>query len=153
MKQMSYHYGQLGLSPARGLPESYRTHLKLIVLDRRESRGVIHQFLSVAFVESFSRGHMSPVKSKKALGLRSQNTMLLRCVDCAGTFEKCKCKYSNQHAPEPHQWTDPQAHLCKVLSAVSPELKWVHPLLHPWPLTHYWWTRVFASGSFSLLWS
>lgn len=42
MKQMSYHYGQLGLSPARGLPESYRTHLKLIVLDRRESRGVIH---------------------------------------------------------------------------------------------------------------
>lgn len=37
---MSYHYGQLDLSPARGLSESYRTHLKLIALDRRESWGV-----------------------------------------------------------------------------------------------------------------
>ena len=37
---MSYHYGQLELSPARGLSEWYRTHLKLIALDRRESQGV-----------------------------------------------------------------------------------------------------------------
>lgn len=29
MKQMSYHYGQLDLSPARGLPESYRTQARL----------------------------------------------------------------------------------------------------------------------------
>ena len=126
----------------------------------------IHQFLGVTFVEGFSRGHMSVtsltqcalcrqrriMKSKKALGLRSQNTMLLRYIDCAGKSEKGRCKYSNQHALEPHQWTDPQAHLCKVLSTVSPELKWVHLVLRPWPLTHYWWTRVFASGSFSLLW-
>ena len=40
MKQMSYHYGQLELSPTRGLLEWYRTHLKITLLDRWESRGV-----------------------------------------------------------------------------------------------------------------
>ena len=115
------------------------------------AREFIHEFLGVTFVEGFSWGHMSItsltqcalyrqrriMKSKKALGLRSQNAMLLRCIECAGKFEKRRCKYSNQHAPETHQWTDPQAHLCKVLSTVSLELKWVHPVLCPWSLTHY----------------
>lgn len=43
MKQMSYHYGQLELSPTRELLEWYRTHLKIIPLDRRESQGVYTQ--------------------------------------------------------------------------------------------------------------
>ena len=37
---MSYHYGQLELSPTRGFLEWYRTHLQIIPLDRWESRGV-----------------------------------------------------------------------------------------------------------------
>lgn len=108
----------------------------------------------ITFAEGFSRGHVSvtslmqctlcrqrrTMESKKALGLRSQNTMILRYVDCAGKFEKCRCKYSNQKAPGPHQWTDPQTHLCKVLSAVSPELTWVRCLVRPCPPTHYYWT-------------
>ena len=110
----------------------------------------------VTFAEGFSRGHVSVtsltqctryrqrriMESKKVLELRSQNTMLLRCVDYAGKFEKCSCKYSNQKAPEPHQWTDPQTHLCKVLSAVPPELKWICCLVRPCPPTHYYWTHV-----------
>lgn len=110
----------------------------------------------VTFAEGFSRGHVSVtsltqctrcrqrriMESNKPLELRSQNTMLLRCVDCAGKFEKCRCKYSNQKAPEPHQWTDPQTHICNVLSAVSPELKWIRCLVRPCPLTHYYWTHV-----------
>ena len=66
----------------------------------------IHQFLGVTFVEGFSRGHMSVtsltqcalcrqrriMKSKKALGLRSQNTMLLRYIDCAGKSDEEKAK-------------------------------------------------------------
>ena len=148
---MSYHYGQLELNPARGLSEWYRTHLKLIALDRRKSQGVYTRIPRSYFcwgllLRTYSITSLTQcalyrqrriMKSKKALGLRSQNAMLLRCIECAGKFEKRRCKYSNQHAPETHQWTDPQAHLCKVLSTVSPELKWVHPVLCPWSLTHY----------------